>query len=592
MGALQLALLTLRQIALVTAFFLTFLGLGEPLRRALRLPPAPLPERCFFSACAGLGLALLWAGALGALGLLRPALLLLLPLLALPGLAALRGQVAAAALRPLLVMALLLLPLLLLTLYPSRGWDDTSYHLPLARHFLDHQRLAAAPALRYPVFPANGELLFALGLVVAPAGSPATAMISAQGLCWLCLWLLSVGCYAMAPRAGLLAVALLCANRVLVVLAGRCYIDIVLCLFLGGAAFALARGLRQGAGRGFLVLAALLLGVAVGTKYTALLFALCCGAALLASPRRRALPLLMVLVALLGGGFYLRSLLYTGNPVWPFLRGVFGASALWNSNDYLGQFLDLGQNGPRKTLLGVLTLPWYLATRQEMGAGPLEVHPLLLLGLLAALWRRRGLGALGLLALLYGLCWFLSFNHIRYLTPVLSVLAVLAASGWLALVDRLRPRWRRLALVALLTGLVAPTLVMALWPFFALGAPPATAAQRDEFLARRSTAYRAVREAAALPGITYSLLAEDSLFHGEGKLIGDAFGRARYGDVLALLAQPEALAQHLRRLGAQHLLVHKARLGIPFTPGPSLRLVYEDPGAALYQLRSPGEDPP
>src|SRR5205085_5740644 len=99
-----------------------------------------------------------------------------------------------------------------------------------------------------------------------------------------------------------------------------CYIDIVLCLMITAAALALARGLRPEAERRWLVLAAIFLGVACGTKYTALIFALAMAAALVFGLRRRALgPLLQLgaIVALVGGYWYLRGYLYSGNPVWP-----------------------------------------------------------------------------------------------------------------------------------------------------------------------------------------------------------------------------------------------------------------------------------
>ncbi|MEO1085166.1 MAG: hypothetical protein AAFY88_13075, partial [Acidobacteriota bacterium] len=98
------------------------------------------------------------------------------------------------------------LPLVLLALYPPTGWDETAYHLPYVRAFLEAGGLVFAEHLRYPVFPQTAELLFlAAGLLggdTAAALTQTLALFAAAGV--LAEW----GRRSFHPRVGLWAAAL------------------------------------------------------------------------------------------------------------------------------------------------------------------------------------------------------------------------------------------------------------------------------------------------------------------------------------------------------------------------------------------------
>jgi hypothetical protein len=58
-------------------------------------------------------------------------------------------------------------------------------------------------------------------------------------------------------------------------------------------------------------------------------------------------------------------------------------------------------------------------------------------------------------------------------------------------------------------------------------------------------------------------------YFAQGRFLGDWNGPARYGRLLPLISDPEALWRELRRLGADHLLV---------VEGTGVRLPENDPG--------------
>lgn len=65
-------------------------------------------------------------------------------------------------------MALFVLFLLCVAvaMHPPGHWDDTMYQLPLARHYVGQEAIVLNEYLRFPLFPQNFNLLFALGLIL------------------------------------------------------------------------------------------------------------------------------------------------------------------------------------------------------------------------------------------------------------------------------------------------------------------------------------------------------------------------------------------------------------------------------------------
>ena len=126
-------------------------------------------ERLAVPAALGLSLLAHAAFALAALGLLtRSSLIVLAAAIHLLGIPVWRGELGVrwngrAALGVLVAVA----PAFILTLYPPTGFDETLYHLPIARAFATTGSIPFLPDLRVPVFPSLNELLFAGMLLLA-----------------------------------------------------------------------------------------------------------------------------------------------------------------------------------------------------------------------------------------------------------------------------------------------------------------------------------------------------------------------------------------------------------------------------------------
>lgn len=471
------------------------------------------------------------------------------------------------------------LPVFLLALYPPTGFDETLYHLPFTRAFAETGRLEILWDLRIPVFPQLAEALSAGPYLavgeIAPHLVALLATLATAGL------ILAWGGLRLPRGAGLLAAAIFLGNPIAVHLGTSGYIDPLLMLFVTAAFLAAERGidrLRAGpqGGRplGWLVLAGLLGGTAAGTKYLGLFFAGVLALGLLfrapAAWRWRAPLAFATCAALALAPTYLRLALLTGNPLFPFLPGVFGSTA-WDP-----QPMMLGPEGapPAPAWLRWLTLPWQaLFDRRAVGWQP-PFAPWLLAGLpflLAALWRDPRVRALCLVPLLWSVVFLVLPADVRYLMPVVPMVSLALAAAVVGVSGRQRSgedgggelsfaelpaRWPAWAAGLLVAVLAAPGALYAVYRLERQGFLPATPAARSAYLGRELPFYRAVEALNLEEGDRYALYAlrgENLRFFVRGRLLGDWTNRYPYARVLPLLGDPEALDRQLAEFGATHL---------------------------------------
>jgi len=485
-----------------------------------------------------------------------------------------------------LAAATVILPLLLLPLYPPVSFDSTMYHLPYAKAFAASGGLPFLESLRYPVFPQLMEVLFAGMLLLADdAGAQLIqlfATLLTAGLVFV--W----GKEAFGPAAGWIGAAAYLGNPIVVYLAGTAFVEPGLCLFSTASLIAIWHW-RRSRENVWLILAAVFASSAAATKYLGLFFIAAIVMIVIVTPAprprwRNALLFTTVAVTFLIP-CYGRILLHTGNPLFPYFPSLFGSSA-WEHTR--------GHPTPG-SLLKVLTLPWDLVFRRETFVWHPPLSPVYLftlpLTLLAAV-RDVRVRRMFLLVAAYALIARAVSRDPRYLLPILPLASVIAGAG-LALL----PVKRRL-LAAAVFVLLLPGWLYAAWQIRRLGAIPVTAEQRTEFLGRRLPAYPAIRYLNRTRGRDYTLYAfhaENMAYYADGRFLGDWFGPASFERVLASGATPEALHSKLRALGIDCLLVVKERAP-PFPlDDPQFtkwfRIVYSDPYARVFALtgqRVPG----
>lgn len=470
-----------------------------------------------------------------------------------------RGSVAD-GLSLALFLSGLFICLVLLAIKPPGMWDDTMYHLPYARHYLQHHAIVMDPYLRFPLFPHNGNLLFALGLMLGTE-------TDAQVLATLPLTVIALGLlgacqlFLRSTLAGVAAVALLLALGPVQEALGYAYVDNLLALYAWGAALALALWLRDPPhARHWLVICGLLAGSAAGTKLFGGVLAFLIGLYLLLAVRHwRAVGLYAVTTLLAGGGWYLRSFYLSGDPVHP-AGGNFFGHYLWNAADLLSQQQEQSTHGAPKSLANLL-----LALRT---AG------ILLLPAFGAVWLRSGRSRPMLfmysLFVLYLMFWLFATQVARYLAPLLALGAFLSvffvhqaalASGLSpCLPSRALPLLARMARLVLAAGGVAVAGLGYRAAVPALAGWDATLQSRAGYATMQAANAQAPRYGHTLLQLGF----ENAVYFFDGKVIGDWFGPGRYSamlhcDVRCQVVPAEQLAALMQHFGAQMFAINAAR---------------------------------
>ncbi|MBC7809355.1 MAG: hypothetical protein H7145_24740, partial [Akkermansiaceae bacterium] len=202
-------------------------------------------------------------------------------------------------------------------------------------------------------------------------------------------------------------------------------------------------------GGGGELLSALLMGFAIGTKWTVLGFwgitlAGIVVADLLQNRRVSAVLVKRVLLwgavsLLLASPWLLRSYLYTGNPVYPYFYNIFGGR-FWSVENAAQYSNDQANLGLGKDPLFLLLAPWLMNVSPTAGKFneypfglSFAVVPLLLAApFKPGRWSRTSV-ALALFAVVGYVFWFFLVQGTRYVVPILPVLALLGAEAFIGL---------------------------------------------------------------------------------------------------------------------------------------------------------------
>lgn len=488
-------------------------------------------------------------------------------------------------------LAIAAAPFALSALYPPHAWDETIYHLMLARAFAVTGGLPFVAELRAPVFPPLAELLDAAVMLLADD-------ISTHWIAWLSTLatgglLVVWSKQRLARGAGWAAAALHLGTPIVVYLAGLAYVDSLLTLWVTAGLAAWQRA-RDSGSRAWLLTAGVCVGSAAAVKYLALFFiawlALEVAISWPGDLRRRFTAAALLLVGVGGAALpsYARIVAWTHNPLFPFYPRLFGASS-WS-------YEPVRPTGSESHLREALWLPLRsLIDRAHVGAMP-PFSPFWLLALAVALvgaWRLPRWRAT--LAMAAGYLMVIPSNS-RYLLPALPVVGLAGvATAFELVVPRIRASpaipaglgRRRLAVLCLILGL--PGWLYAGWLCARRGPLPLDAAARQAFLEQRVPGYRAIAFLNRTRGSAYTaygLTFETLSFHAQGRWLGDWTGPAAYGPIFDAFGNAAALVRQLRALGADVLVLRADAPPLPpgaLAPGP-LRLVYRDREASVYEL--------
>jgi hypothetical protein len=455
----------------------------------------------------------------------------------------------------------LLIPLAILALYPPIAFDEILYHLPFVRAIASSGAINIVPNLRFPIFPQLHEALCVPVFLLL--GDTATHFVALAEV------LLLAGIVMAWPedrRTGILAAALVLGNPIVIQIGTVTYVDAALMLFIAAGAYCLD---RHPAAAGFL------LGTACSVKYLGWYFAAAGFVYLLlfGSNRRRDIPLFAGMFVLAVLPMYARIVALTGNPFFPFVSKVFGASA-WT--------MALPSSTDR--LSSALRLFWNVTfDRGRVNFQP-PYSPLFAIAMLItfiAAMRNRRAAFLSIVCITYVAIFTFLPQDSRYLLPLLPLVSVAAAMTIARLLSK-----RMLLTLTILA--IAPGIAYAGYRLWRQGPPPLNATERRQYLEAHIPEFRALARRGA--GRVYVCGAEQLNYYGGKDFFGEVIGPYANQTIFANAKNADDLSRALQPLRVRYLLVSKRQCRPEWQrlpAEPSFERVYADDGAELWRLHPP-----
>ncbi len=442
--------ITLLSILRAAALLLAAYGAGQVLLRRLEVQTTLL-ENIVFAATLGWGLLSTMMVIAGLFHGWTPAvakvLTVILVLIALPGLRALGRDIPSTTTDvllpfwPSLGLSITLIAGALLAFAPITYYDSLVYHYSLPALYTQSRHWVGASHFIYSAFPQTLEMLWTLGLLIG--GDRVSNLVA---FCLSLLVLAAVVSFSrrfMSLPVGYIAATLLGVMPAFLLLSSGGYIETGLMLFAFTSLYAVFRWHYEPTA-GWMVIAGLLAGWTMGTKYTGLLPSAIAFVFILAdrdrpwSVRLKSAGIFAGTALIVFSPWLIKNWHYTGNPVFPFFQ-QWGATSRnpWQTQAAQGYFQALVEYQPRRMTQMLSTL-WEISVqglRFGSGAdvlGSLGWAPFFCF--LPWLWigqkPHRTSRWLLVYSLLFFIPWMMMRPVLRFLMPLLPVLALLTAQAW------------------------------------------------------------------------------------------------------------------------------------------------------------------
>lgn len=472
------------------------------------------------------------------------------------------------------ILALVLLGSLLLSLTPEIGKDALLYHLAIPKLYLKHQGFYLIPGNTFANYPFHTEMLFLLGIflhgdILAKMFAFAVVPVLLCGIGYFAKGIMARHEYPYLSMLVFLAIPSIFQ------ISHMAYIDLYLTLYAMGALMAYISWSR-GRNSGWLMVCAAFTGLAAACKYSTLLFPFLGFFGVVWQHRDdeaggtvlRDLLLYCVVTLLVGAPFYIKNWLMTGNPVYPFMYGVFGGKG-WDpelTRLFDGLFMYLGMG---REWYDYLLLPWNVSMRAKMDSRFFDgvIGPIFLLALpLLVLIRRPWEPTVRLLLFCSALnfvFWGSTSQNIRYLAPVLPLLSLLVGYVLTGLRERKTERAFAGAVVA---GSLLYTCSLIVDEFTRIRPLPVVAGMetRQEFLTRSLSVYKSYQAVNSLTpeeSKVYLLYVKNFTYLCDRNCFADAmFEHYSLQKMLRSSGSPDDVRAGMVRMGITHLLLDQVRL--------------------------------
>lgn len=322
---------------------------------------------------------------------------------------------------------------------PPTGIDALSYHLTHPKFFIQNHSVYAIPFTREALWPYLTEMWFTLGLMIDGTALAKLFHWIFYPMCAAAVWTAADRMYGR--KCAYVASLFIMFTPVFFAQSSYAYVDLSLAFFTFWA-FYLALGALNKDSQEDLVLSGIFTGAALSVKLLALGSAGVMTVMLLFVARARIKHVLKycLAAAIAGGGWYIRSWVLLGNPVYPFFPQFFGGNG--NYSDIAEKGLGTGPSEFFSWIWNMTVAPIHFGG-EMLGPWILLFLPLALLHRTSN--RRRFAFFLGY-SLIYTAFLFTESQQVRFFASVIPLLTLLAAVG-LVRIDRFNVVTRKTAAV-------------------------------------------------------------------------------------------------------------------------------------------------
>jgi hypothetical protein len=465
-------------------------------------------------------------------------------------------------------------------LAPPWDYDGLMYHLVGPRRFLDAGRLFPDPDNWYINGPFAVEMLFTLGMAFGDDVYPKLLHVSMGGL--LVASTFVAGRRWLGSKEAWLAVAVLLSVPLLPILASFAYIDLGWSAYEFLAIIGVIVAWQTGSRR-WLVVAGTMMGLALASKYLALMGLALLALLVLILQRRDGWRAMMVSgmhfiapAILIGAPWYVKNWLWLRNPVFPFFIGGLG----WNRARLELYTSFLSSFGTGRGLWDYLLLPLNIYLHHDrFGAVLNRINIPSVLFPLALLYPlRRGhpvVTTLLWLAAFRFAVWAVGSQQIRFLFPVYPALALAVAFAISRLQGDFRRPWLARSLFPpLAVGLMVVPLAYGISLAWSMQVPATLLGleSRGDFLRRNVTAFEVLSTVSERPsGERVLLLGDGRSYYCAQDCLPDP-EHFRWAAALGTMATCEDLSLWMSANRVSYVLLNLQDLDFLLQHDPSSKL--------------------
>jgi len=362
----------------------------------------------------------------------------------------------------LIIAAIILLAIghLIQAASPSIKWDAATHHYLMPKLWIEAGRIIPIPETVFAEYPSAIEMLYMMGLQFG-------GVWLANIIGWALSLLLGLAIYLFTSerfnlRIGLVATLIFFSMPLALELVTGGLIDIGYSLFVFMSFWMFIEYLENG-NRKNLFLSCVFAGFALGSKHLGVeyIVTLIFAYLIFIIVKKRFsfskwitdVAILALIAFLLGLPWYIKSYVFTGNPVYPFLPGIFGGYEIrepisvhaWSRPDY------------QRSLITFFTYPWKLTTDFSfLDFWIMAINPIFLGTVpLWIIYRKRFPSVIFSFSIVFIIIFTLIAYRIapsatRYMLPLFCVLSTVSAASMIYLSEDLRRFGKTILVIALI----------------------------------------------------------------------------------------------------------------------------------------------